>query len=97
VVWYYLYVAGDGHKESPQAAIIAKVHSDHMVNLMVIGEDGTPRGDTSVPLIQDNNQEVPATCYCTWMPYQKGQAAKAEELEKRLTQDFGGAPKTPAA
>jgi len=33
-----------------------------------------------VPLVQDE-PGVPASSYCCWMPYQKGQAAKTEALE----------------
>ena len=53
-----------------------------MVNLMVISTDGEPEGIIKVRLLQDDD-EVPARGpYCTWMPYQKGQAAKVEAMEK---------------
>jgi hypothetical protein len=82
VVWFYVYVAGQGHK-GPLAAHVCKVHSDRMVNLMVIEESGESRGQSSVPLVQEN-EECPEADYCCWMPYQKGQAAKTEALEKQV-------------
>ena len=82
VVWFFTYVPGQGHK-GPFAAHVCYVHSDTSVNLMVISEDGNPRPRTSIRLIQDNMPE-PSSDYCCWMPYQKGQAAKTEALEKQL-------------
>lgn len=82
VVWYYKYVEGQGFK-GPLAAHIAHVHSDSMVNLMVIDENGNPRSETSVPLEQEEN-DAHIGSYCCWMPYQKGQAQKTEELQKQL-------------
>lgn len=83
VVWFYKYVPGQGHK-GPLAAHVAHVHSDAMVNLMVIDEMGTPRSETSVHLRQDIGYAPPEGDYCEWMPYQKGQAAKTEALEAKL-------------
>jgi hypothetical protein len=50
---------------------------------MVINELGDPRSEKDVMLLQDDHA-IPSQDYCTWMPYQKGQAAKTEELETRL-------------
>ena len=82
VVWFFKYVQGQGHK-GPLAAHVAFVHSDSMLNLMVIDENGNPHSETSVHLVQE--EPAPNNNYCCWMPYQKGQAAKTEELEKKLT------------
>lgn len=82
VVWFYKFNAVSGH-HGPLAAHVCKVWSDCMVNLMAISEEGSPFSETSVRLIQDN-EEAPASNYCCWMPYQKGQAAKTEALEKKL-------------
>lgn len=73
VVWFYKYVAGQGHK-GPLDAHVCKVHSDAMVNLMVVDEIGVPRGESSVHLVQDN-EECPHADYCCWMPYQKAVAS----------------------
>ena len=83
VVWFYKYFQGHGHK-GPLAAIVAHVWSDTVVNLMVIEENGNPRSVTSVTLKQYEGAEMPACDYAEWMPYQKGQAAKTESLEKAI-------------
>lgn len=84
VVWFYKYVSGAGSHKGPLAGHVAFVHGDDMLNLMVIDENGHPRSETSVLLLQDDSQVVPNRDYCTWMPYQKGQAAKTEALEAQL-------------
>jgi hypothetical protein len=68
----------------PLAAIVAYVWSDTMVNLAVFSADGLPASRTSVPLIQDGMLSPTHGFFCEWMPYQKGQAAKTEALEKEL-------------
>ncbi len=85
VVWY-VGSEGDelnGMPKSDQvcAALIAYVHSDTLVNLVVFDCNGAPHSRTSVTLLHEGAKEGP---YCTWMPYQKGQAAKTEELEAKL-------------
>jgi hypothetical protein len=65
------------------AAIVAHVWSDNCVNLAVFDANGVAHSRTSVYLLQDGN-ERPSSSYCEWMPYQKGQAAKTEALEKQL-------------
>lgn len=84
VVWFYKYVEGQGFK-GPLAGHVAYVHSDMCVNLMVIDENGNPRSETSVPLEQEEN-DAHIGSYCTWMPFQKGQAMKNEALEKQLAE-----------
>lgn len=69
---------------SEQAALIAYVHSDTMLNLGVFDENGVSYGATSVPLVQDGEEIQAGSHYATWMPYQVGQAAKTEQLEKEL-------------
>jgi uncharacterized protein (DUF1501 family) len=69
----------------PMAATIAYVWTDHMVNLQVIDHDGTAHAKGSVPLIQDGEPK-PDGFFCEWMPYQKGQAAKTEQLEMAATE-----------
>lgn len=74
------FVAGD----QPLAAIVAYVHSDKMVNLTVFDANGNPHSKTSVDLIQDGEPKPEWGFCCEWMPYQKGQAAKTEQLEKQI-------------
>jgi hypothetical protein len=68
--------------DQPLAAIICCVLSDTCVNLVVFDANGISHSRTSVILRQDDQ---PNGGYCwEWMPYQKGQAAKTEELENEL-------------
>lgn len=80
VVWFYpatntgesrftRHADGGG----PYAAVIAHVCHESMVNLTVFDANGVPHGRTSVILLQDGVTDEP---FCTWMPFQKGQAAK---------------------
>lgn len=68
--------------DQPYAAIVVHVHSDRMVNLTVFDANGVPHPRTSVELVQDGDTIPGHGYYCEWMPYQKGQAAKAEAAEK---------------
>lgn len=75
VVWFY--PAGHREGEQPHAALIAFVHSDSMINIGAIDPNGRSYNQTSVPLIHDGT--VPdGGRYATWMPFQIGQAKKAE-------------------
>jgi hypothetical protein len=56
-----------------RAAVIAQVHSDRLVNLMVIDANGNTLSRTAVPLVQPGDP-VPTTMHCKWMPFQVGQA-----------------------
>lgn len=73
-----------GVKERPLAAHVAFVWNPRMVNVMVIDANGNPYPMTSVLFAQDGDPVPGGGGYCEWMPYQKGQAAKTEALEKKL-------------
>lgn len=84
VVWFH--GPRDGRMalngSEPCAALICYVWSDDMVNLVVFDHNGVPHSRTSV-----QTKEVlgaNAAAWWEWMPYQKGQAAKTEELEEQL-------------
>lgn len=88
VVHYYpaksLYAFGFCvYEGKPHAALITAVHGDSCVNLAVFDVNGNTFSATSVQLYQDK-PTIDVGDYCTWMDYQKGQAAKAEALEKEL-------------
>ncbi len=83
VVWFHQ--DGSSPDEQPNAAIVAYVHSDTMVNLAVCNANGKTYAETSVFLYQGDTDR-PASCYCEWMSYQQGQAAKTEALEKKLAE-----------
>lgn len=90
VVWFYPTPngaeSGFARGSQPHAAIVAYVHGDRMVNLTVFDANGNAHSMTSVPLRQPKD-ERPGGMFCEWMPYQKGQAAKTEELEKQIAGD----------
>lgn len=86
VVWFY--PSGAKPTDQPLAAMIVCVWSDTCVNLAVFDKSGNPMVNppTSVLLIQEGNPVPSGGFYCTWMPYQKGQAQKTEALEKQLAE-----------
>jgi hypothetical protein len=86
VVWYH----PERQHSEPWAAIICKVIDDTHVNLFVISDDGVCFPKQMVTLVQDETAAPARTDYAEWMPYQKGQAAKAEEAEKELEELMGG-------
>ena len=69
--------------EQPEAAMVAYVHSDTMVNLSVIDHNGGQFAATAVFLYQGDGDR-PQSAYAEWMAYQKGQAAKTEQLESAM-------------
>jgi hypothetical protein len=90
IVWY----GGDKYFQvvegEPLAAIIAKVNDDSTVNLTVFDGDGSVHGRQNIPLLQGSDKLTPDEPFCTWMPYQVGQAAKNEELERQLKTSAAG-------
>jgi hypothetical protein len=67
----------------PEAAFVTYVHSDRCINVGGFDANGSPFGATSVQLLQDDDVSRGGTT-AEWMPYQKGQAAKTEALEKQI-------------
>jgi hypothetical protein len=65
-------------RTKPCAAMVTHVWGDRMVNLVVFDCNGTPFGETSVNLLQDDDLSLEGGRFCTWMPYQIGQAKKHE-------------------
>jgi hypothetical protein len=82
VVWFY---ASTDQRE-PLAAIITKVCNDHLINIAMFSEDGVSSGYNSVALLQYGEPVPQIGFYCTWMPYQLGQAAKTEQAESKLNE-----------
>lgn len=62
---------------SPLTAHVCAVHGDRMINVLVIDGNGVTWPRCSVTLVQDGDP-MPEGRYCQWMPYQLGQAARAE-------------------
>lgn len=78
-------------EEQPLAAIVAKVQGERLVNLCVIDANGDTHPRQNVPLLQDDDDTPESGCFCCWMPYQKGQAAKTEAMEKKLSEGTANA------
>lgn len=87
VVLFYpdLSFPSAGEIGQPLAATIAFVHSDTCVNLCVVDANGVTCPQTSVFLRQDDAIAPENVRYCEWMPFQKGQAERAEQLESHIT------------
>jgi hypothetical protein len=67
----------------PLKADIVYVWNDQMVNLFVVDHAGIGHSLGSIHLVQDGDPPMrDGISYAEWMPYQKGQAAKYEQLEK---------------
>lgn len=77
IVYYKSFGSPNGEFESTdRAAIITQVHSSVRVGLCVLNPNGM-YFDLDVEQGQNGGE-------WDWMPFQKGQAAKTEELEKKL-------------
>lgn len=82
VVWFHPLNADP---KITHAAIVCHVWSDTCVNLHVFDSNGGSYAETSVFLWQGEDAAPrPSSKFAEWMPYQKGQAAKTEQLEKQL-------------
>jgi hypothetical protein len=91
IVWYWP-TRPTSLTSQPFAAIITRVHSDTAIDLMVMHPIEGPIPTQWVGLFQEG-EEVPDTAaYAEWMPYQQGQAAKAEAAEAALAQGFTRLP-----
>ena len=84
VVWYFPEGKPEGKPYPVYTALVAHVWGDEMINIAYFDSNGIPGSATSVYLQQDGGEDHTAVPHCEWMPYQKGQAAKVEELEKKL-------------
>lgn len=86
VVWFHPANGDESivFRDQPLAAIVTYVWSDRMVNLAVFDANGLHSAHTSVNLLQDNDVAPEYGRYAEWMPFQKGQAMKTEELEKKI-------------
>lgn len=80
----------------PLDATVVYVWNDRMVNLLVVDHYGNQFIATSVMLVQPDVDHPVAGSYAEWMPYQQGQAKKAESVDKAIlaTTTFGSAAAT---
>jgi hypothetical protein len=63
------------------AHVADAIEDSYIVNLLVLNHDAQPRAVLNVPHVSVRGNDVQ---FWDWMPYQKGQAAKTEELQKQL-------------
>lgn len=80
-VWFFR-AGANLETDQAEAATVCYVHGESMVNLHVIDHNGVARAETSVSLRQPEDPPWETTPFADWMPYQKGQAARTEQLEK---------------
>lgn len=85
VVWFIPHAKSDPRWDAtqPLSASVAYVHNERCINIGYFDQAGVAHSATSVPLLQDDDAKPEDGFFCAWMPYQKGQAAKAEALEKQ--------------
>lgn len=93
VVWFW----PDGEREDiawqPYRADICFVHDERKINISGNDHNGHPFEVQEVQLVQEEDIK-PSSCYCTWMPYQVGQAKRHAEENKPVdpTQAVSAAP-----
>lgn len=66
----------------PMAAIVTDIIAGLRINACVFSGNGVPQPATNIQHASQPRHNEDA--YWDWMPYQKGQAAKTEELEHAL-------------
>lgn len=83
IVWFHPPATAAYPKvgDQPHPAMIAHVLEDGRINLTVSAPSGDTYAAREVHLLQDGEPAPIGQAYAEWMPYQKGQAAKAELLE----------------
>lgn len=79
-VWYHAAEPLHRLSELPFAATVVHVSADETVNLVALDHLGNPHRVANCVLVQDPDDKQPVP-YCTWMPYQKAQAAAAVTAE----------------
>ena len=83
VVWVRGRVRGSDVGQ-PEAALVTYVHSDTLINVAGFDYNGGHFALTSLYLNQDGPAPSDGRWWAEWMPYQKGQAARTEQLEKQV-------------
>lgn len=74
-----------GMSDQREPALVSYVWNDRMINVGGFDKNGIPFFATSMKLLQDDDKpDFEGQPYAEWMPYQKGQAAKTEALEKQI-------------
>lgn len=96
IVLFFPALDGGRHEDGqPFGAMIAGVNDDGTINLMAAARDGTPYGVQNVRLVQDGEAFELEKAHAFWMAYQKGQAAKAEQLQSGAASSAAAVDLTP--
>jgi hypothetical protein len=84
VVWYYPGGTAQREADQPNAALVAYVHNDRLINVGWLDHNGIPRHATSQLLLQEGDAEPqnPTTPFAAWMPFQVGQQKKHDAEAK---------------
>jgi hypothetical protein len=82
-VWFWRK-GSDPKVHQAEAATVVFVHGDSMVTLQVLDHMGVARSEFEVSLRQPPDPVWETTPFAEWMPFQKGQAAKTEQLAEKL-------------
>jgi hypothetical protein len=88
VVWVHRaeFLHRESVSDQPEPALVSYVWSDEIINVGGVDRNGQPFSATSVFLWNGEGAEPTGhSVWAEWMPYQKGQAAKTEALEKAAT------------
>lgn len=83
VVWVHRPGSISERYQQPEVGFIVFVHNPRLINIAGFDANGEHFAATSVQLLQDDDARL-GGIYAWWMPYQKGQAAKTEALEKQI-------------
>lgn len=80
-MFLFIVQANRGQREP---ALVSYVWNDRLINVGGFDANGQPFAVTSMRLLQEDDVASEGDIFAEWMPYQKGQAAKTESLEKQL-------------
>lgn len=67
-----------GKSDQAEPALVCYVWNDRMINVGGFDHNGIPFAETSLTLLQDDDDPTKFGRYATWMPYQIEQAKKHE-------------------